>query len=247
MSAKYGHNKIMIEFIQRMLTDTAVYPYALIRDYEALGLDAAQVLLLLRILHPYYSQGELTLADVAAELAVSEDEAKIILLPYFDKQLLEEDQQTHQISCNGIMEVFYEKWISEQRQKKTSRSGKKAAAPVMIDKELIRNLTRLFHAFEQELGHNLSPIQSEEIRSWLEQDQMPPELIEEALKRAVLQEKRSFAYIKSILAKWREAGYATLEEVLKNDLKPLPKGYAKPQAKRKESKKSQYHEIYDKY
>ena len=76
---------------------------------------------------------------------------------------------------------------------------------------------------------------------------MPPELIEEALKRAVLQEKRSFAYIKSILAKWREAGYATLEEVLKNDLKPLHKGYAKPQAKRKESKKSQYHEIYDKY
>ena len=52
MSAKYSHNKIMIEFIQRMLTDTAVYPYALIRDYEALDLEASQVLLLLRILHP---------------------------------------------------------------------------------------------------------------------------------------------------------------------------------------------------
>ena len=76
---------------------------------------------------------------------------------------------------------------------------------------------------------------------------MPPELIEEALKRAVLQGKRNFAYIKSILTKWREAGYTTLDEVIKNDLKPGKKGSSKNQSKRGENKKSQYNEIYDKY
>lgn len=224
MSGKYGHNKIMIDFMQQMLSDTVVYPYALIRDYEALDLDPAEALLLLRILHPYYLKGDLTLADISSELSVSENEAKLILLPYLDKQLLEEDPVTHHINCNGIIEIFYEKWISEQRQKKTARTGKKNSAAPMLDKELLHNLSQLYHSFERELGNTLSPIQSEEIRSWLEQDQMPPELIEEALKRAVLQGKRNFAYIKSILTKWREAGYTTLDEVIKNDLKPGKKG-----------------------
>ena len=235
--------------MQRMMTDIAAYPYALIRDYEVLGLEPAEALLLLRILHPYYSHGSLTLAAVAAEFAVSEDEAKIILAPYCEKQLLEVSPESANITCDGLLQVFDEKWISEERHKKASRSGKKTQnnnAPG-IDKELIHNLTHLFHAFEQELGNNLSPIQSEEIRSWLEQDQMAPELIEEALKRAVLQEKRSFAYIKSILAKWREAGYATLDEVLKNDLKPSKRNNATGQGKRGAAKKSQYNEIYDKY
>ena len=83
----------------------------------------------------------------------------------------------------------------------------------LLAREPNLSLIHIYHSFERELGNTLSPIQSEEIRSWLEQDQMPPELIEEALKRAVLQGKRNFAYIKSILTKWREAGYTTLDEV----------------------------------
>ena len=81
---------------------------------------------------------------------------------------------------------------------------------------------------------------------------MAPELIEEALKRAVLQEKRNFAYIKSILANWRQSGYNTLAQVQENDVKPAAKAKIKAAAAtgksaKAKSKKSQYNEIYDKY
>ena len=88
-------------------------------------------------------------------------------------------------------------------------------------------------------------MQSEEIRSWLEKDGMPAEMIEEALRRSILQEKRSFAYIKSILKKWRDAGYKELREVLENDTKPAK---SKSRAGKKNTAgKSKYAEIYDKY
>lgn len=246
MNSKYGNNKKMLEFMERMFTEMAVYPHVLIRDYQLLGLEAEQVLLLLRILRPYYLHGRFSMKDVAVELELNEEEARIVVWPFIAKNLLEEDSKTHRLSCNGLIDVFYEQWLSEQRHQPAHSD--QAAQPLGIDTALLHDLTHLYHAFEQELGKNLSPIQSEEIRSWLEQDQVPAELVEEALKRAVLQGKRTFAYIKSILTKWREAGYTTLGEVLANDLKPEPKSKSASRGRAASGvKKSQYNEIYDKY
>lgn len=245
MSNKYSDNKLVTEFSQKIFADLSVYPYMLIRDYQVLGINEKQLVILLRILRPYFHQGELNLLDVAEEFAVSEDEARVLILPFLERRLLEIVKSSGQITCNGMLNSFYESWISQKRKGRRRKDAKERAYSGMSpeSRELIRNLTKLFHAFEQELGKNLTPMQSEEIRSWLEIDQMSPELIEEALKRAVLQEKCTFAYIKSILRRWREAGYNTLTEVMEKDQKPSAAAKTKPEAKRQ----SVYGGIYDKY
>ncbi len=246
MSAKYSENKLIIEFSQKIFTDLAIYPYTLIRDYQVLGIDEKQLVVLLRIMRPYFQNGQMGILDIAEEFQVSEDEARIIILPFVDRKLLEMPKNSQTITCNGMLNNFYEDWISNKRrgQKSEQKQTQAYAGLSPENRELIQNLTKLFHAFEQELGKNLTPIQSEEIRSWLEQDKLNPELVEEALKRAVLQDKRTFAYIKSILRRWNDAGFTTLAEVMAKDQKTAPaSGNSKTAAK----PKSVYDGIYDKY
>lgn len=248
MSGKYSENKLVIEFTQNMYAETVVFPYALIRDYQVLDIDEKQLAVLLRIMRPYFQQGQMTLLDIAEEFAVNEDEAHVLVLPFIDRKLLELSKNSGQITCNGMMDAFYENWISNKRRvRKSENKGSEAYTGISPEnRELIRNLTHLFHVFEQEIGKNLTPLQSEEIRSWLEQDKIAPELIEEALKRAVMQEKRTFAYIKSILRRWNEAGLTTLEDVLEKDKKPQTGGGSAAK-KTTVKKKSVYDGIYDKY
>lgn len=151
------------------------------------------------------------------------------------------------MTCDGIIGCFYEHWICSERQKKAG-CGEKSLVRQPNDKEktLAQNLAKIYHVYEQELGRSLSPLQSEEIRSWLEKDHLSPEMIAEALKRAVFQEKRNFAYIRSILKKWREAGFNDLDTVLKDDHKPTAASKEKS-AKKPDPKRAQYSKIYEKY
>lgn len=52
--------------------------------------------------------------------------------------------------------------------------------------------------FEQEPGRNLSPIEMQTIASWIDMDHYPLELIESALKEAVLNRVYSLKYIDRI-------------------------------------------------
>ena len=233
-------------FAAKISGELATYPYILIKNYQRLGIDEKSLIVLLRILHPYYIKGSLSLDDVTREFSVSADEAKVILKPFLDKRLIEE-YENGLYDCSGVINCYYEDWIAEKRNPQPlQKAGISGPAPK--NNKLISDLAMLYRRFEQELGKNLTPIQSEEIRSWLEDDGLSADMIEEALRRSVLQEKRSFAYIKSILRKWREAGYADLHAVLDNDIKPARREGAKTGSHRSSDKrKSQYDIIYDKY
>ncbi|MCR5373644.1 MAG: DnaD domain protein [Solobacterium sp.] len=233
-----------LDFAVRIMGELASYPYVIIKDYRRMGINEKELAVLLRILHPYFAKGKLTLGDVASEFGVTDEEAKVILQPFLDKGLLKSGSRKS-YSCEGVLNCYYEEWICEQRKPKTQTGAVRSAGNCEAEKQLIRDLAGLYRRFEQELGKNLTPMQSEEIRSWLEKDGMPAEMIEEALRRSILQEKRSFAYIKSILKKWRDAGYKELREVLENDTKPAK---SKSRAGKKNTAgKSKYAEIYDKY
>lgn len=234
-------------FAAKISGELATYPYILIKNYQRLGIDEKSLIVLLRILHPYYIKGSLSLDDVTREFSVSADEAKVILKPFLDKRLIGECENGL-YDCSGVINCYYEDWIAEKRNPQPlQKAGISGSAPKNENK-LISDLAMLYRRFEQELGQNLTPIQSEEIRSWLEDDGLSADMIEEALRRSVLHEKCSFAYIKSILRKWREAGYADLQAVLDNDIKPARREPAKTGSSKSPNKrKSQYDIIYDKY
>ncbi len=73
----------------------------------------------------------------------------------------------------------------------------------------------IFRLFEQELGRFLSPMESETIAMWMDQDQQSPELIRAALKEAVLAQKMSLRYIDRILFEWKKKNVKTLQDVEK--------------------------------
>lgn len=81
-----------------------------------------------------------------------------------------------------------------------------------FDEEDFRRLVR---SFEEEFGRPLSPIEAEQIRSWLKENDCS--LVLDALRRAVLIGKNNFKYIDSILAKWRKNNLRTLQEVAEYD------------------------------
>ena len=71
----------------------------------------------------------------------------------------------------------------------------------------------IFKLFEQEFGRFLSPMESESISMWLDDDGHSVEIIRAALKEAVLAEKMSLRYIDRILFEWKKKNVKTLAQV----------------------------------
>ncbi len=73
----------------------------------------------------------------------------------------------------------------------------------------------LIRVFEKEFGRPLSPIEIDRIRKW--EEDTAPEVVVEALKRAVLLGKFNFKYIDSILLEWEKNNIRTVREVLEHE------------------------------
>lgn len=100
---------------------------------------------------------------------------------------------------------------------------------------------QVFQLFEQEFGRFLSPMETEMISMWLDQDGHSPELIRHALKEAVLSQKLSLRYIDRILFEWKKKNVKTLEDVeklSKNFRKNIiPKNVAQKSSKKETEQK----------
>lgn len=66
--------------------------------------------------------------------------------------------------------------------------------------------SKIYKKIEQEFGRMLSPIECETIKYWLD-SKISEELIEEALKEAVLNGVNNLKYIDKILVEWNKKGY----------------------------------------
>ncbi len=71
----------------------------------------------------------------------------------------------------------------------------------------------IFKLFEQEFGRFLSPMESESISMWLDEDGHSVEIIRAALKEAVLAQKVSLRYIDRILFEWKKKNVKSMADV----------------------------------
>lgn len=76
-------------------------------------------------------------------------------------------------------------------------------------KNKLKNLTNFF---ESEFGQ-ISPVQLEELRLWVFEDNFDVEVIKLAVKEASLNNKRTLNYVKGILRNWRSEGIETVSAV----------------------------------
>ena len=70
----------------------------------------------------------------------------------------------------------------------------------------------LFDNLQQCLGRMVTPFEIEDINKWID-DGLSPEVINEALKEAVLENKINFKYINTILRRYIKNGINTIEKV----------------------------------
>lgn len=79
--------------------------------------------------------------------------------------------------------------------------------------------TTLYTLFEQEFGRSLSPIELDTLNMWLDDHDYAPELIQMALKEAVLNQVYSLKYIDRILLSWEKKNITTKAQVLEESKK----------------------------
>ena len=97
--------------------------------------------------------------------------------------------------------------VSKGSSKETQEEKTTTTTAPIFSQEFIN----LYQSFEQESGRPLSAIQQQELGYML--DEFNADLIHEALKEAVNLGKVNFAYIKAILARWKQDNLLTVELV----------------------------------
>jgi DNA replication protein len=119
------------------------------------------------------------------------------------------------IALQKVQEILKDRDISRQKENQA--------------KDL--DLAKVYKTFEQEFGRLLSPMEIDQIRDWLA-NTPSVEVLLKALKTSVLQGKRSFKYMDSILFEWKKKGIQSLSDIEeseekymqnKNKRKPAPK------------------------
>ena len=211
--------------------DSLNIPCMLLREYEQIGMNEHELVLLLRLLMLYYKKGSFMLSGMAAEFSINEDEAAALISPFVAKDiLLLVGEGREEYTLDGLFVQLYELWVLNKRrlQKNAAQRARRADT----QKRQLAELGQLYRVFEREMGRNLSPIENEKIGQWLEVDKQSPELIVEALRRSVLHGKASFAYIDKILFNWRRQNLHNSAEVELNEVSVTKKNTKKTSGER---------------
>lgn len=72
--------------------------------------------------------------------------------------------------------------------------------------------TDLFSMFEKEFGRTLSSMEYEIIRGWVNDD-MPSDLVREALREATYNGVSNLRYIEKIILDWKKRGYKSVKDI----------------------------------
>ncbi|MDZ7835831.1 MAG: DnaD domain protein [Alkalibacterium sp.] len=83
------------------------------------------------------------------------------------------------------------------------------------EKEVLAS-KNLYQLFEEEFGRSLSAMEIQTLNMWIDEDKYRPELIEMALREAVLNQVYSLKYIDRILLTWEKKNIRTKEQVEKD-------------------------------
>lgn len=72
---------------------------------------------------------------------------------------------------------------------------------------------KVFRAIQTEFGRDLSPIEMESISKWFDEDHYDPDVIELALREAVLRQVYNLTYMDRILLNWQKRNLKTAAQV----------------------------------
>lgn len=151
-------------------------------------------------------------ADLSERLKVSRDEAFQIMHRLIKKDVLEIQTVTNEegkAQDQLSFELLYEKLFVYLKQQDNEE----------VEKEQEIQEKDLYSLFEKEFGRPLSPIEIQTLNMWIDEDSYSPELIQMALREAVLSQVYSLKYIDRILLNWEKKNIKTKSQVLQESKK----------------------------
>lgn len=189
----------------------------LIAYYHDLKVSDAEFVLLIQ-LEAFAQRGEHFPANdqLAANTNFTSNEIAELIQRLIDRQQLVIKQVTDQsgrISDRYDLSPLYEQldhYLSEHLRSQPELSDGTTSKSTSLDND---PLNKLLRQFEMEFGRFMSPIEREEIQSWLVVDRYQADIIVLALREAVLSQAYSLKYVDRVLLNWQRHNLKTVAEV----------------------------------
>ncbi len=179
-------------------------PKILLNNYHKLNIEDSELIVIIAIM----SMGNKVLYDpvsISNEIGLDKMEVMKYINDLMEKNILSLviEKNNHKTTEYISLDMLY-----------------KRLANIVIDSEEkeIEVDKNVFDIFQKELGKTLSPMQYEMIKEWINSG-TSQELIIEALREAVLNGVSNFNYIDKIISTWKEKGYNTKEDIIKEKSK----------------------------
>ncbi len=204
---------------------TAV-PNLLLKFYSKLGITDREMMLIMQLIYMHTSAGVMfpTHKELADIMSGDESEIRGCLASLIEKEIISishyycevSDEILPVYSLEPLFEKVSEFWACEkvsvyQKMKKNLKEQEDNSKNSKSHQKVFAYVCK---AFEKEFARLLSPMEIEQINLWVNDFNGNPELILEALKRAVMLGKHNFKYIDIILLEWHKNNLNTISDVL---------------------------------
>lgn len=197
----------MISIKDYLKAGTTEVSNLLMKNYKKIGMSDQGFLFYLQLLS-YNQQGNPfpDLSVISNTMSKSVDEMFQTLQELIDKGFLAIETRTNnqgQQEDRYDLTLVYDRLSSflEQQERQEKEKSKE------------NEISQLYQTFETEFGRPLSPIEFETIQSWLTIDHYSVELIQLALREAVLNQAYSLKYIDRILLAWERKNLTSKQQV----------------------------------
>ena len=189
----------------------------LIAYYPQLGISDAELILIIQ-LEAFSQRGESFPSNekIAANTNLSVSDVGNLIQRLIERNYLTIEQMTdsqdkigNKYSLNKLYNAL-DHYIDQNVLIKDKKKDKTLSVANNLENNPLNYLSR---KVEVEFGRYLSPIEREEIAQWLSVDHYAPELIELALREAVLSQAYSLKYIDRVLLNWQRHSLKTTDEV----------------------------------
>lgn len=203
---------------------TAV-PNLVLKYYSKLGITDREMMLLIQMmfLHTSHNNPFPSFEELSKVMACDEKQIKIDLASLIEKGIInishfyseELDEIIQVYGYEPLFEKVSEFWacqkvaVYQKMKKRLKDNGQESRDR----KSRQKAFTAICRAFEKEFARLLSPMEIEQVNLWLDDFEGNPEMILEALKKAVMMGKHNFKYIDSILLDWRKNNIKSIAEV----------------------------------
>ena len=197
---------------------TTTFSNGLLAYYPQLKIDDAEMIVIIQ-LEMFAQKGNFFPTDeqLAANTNLSVSEITALIQKLIEQNFLSIDQisdKSGKIGNKYNLDQLYNQL--DVLLKNKIKSGNKKTGNNNSTSSIDNSpLTQLVRQFEIEFGRYLSPIEREEIASWLNVDHYDPVLIKMALREAVLAQAYSLKYVDRVLLNWQRHNLKTSSEVQK--------------------------------